>query len=96
MMSHFTSTHESSFFTRYIMCTKMIMNEDEESIVGNRTLVDNVVLESIGAERTVIRECKTEAERLQALEEVFGVQLSDEEKDGISPDLKLGEHTPAS
>lgn len=90
VMSWFTSTNPSSFFTRYVTCTKMIMDEEEEEvIVGNVTLFKDTVRESIGASRRVIKECKTEDERLQVLGEVFNVHLTDEEKKGIADDQML-------
>jgi arylamine N-acetyltransferase len=90
-MSWFTSTHPSSFFTKYVTCTKMIMDDAKEKIVGNDTLFVGTVKESIGSTRKVIRECATEDERVQALKEVFDVTLTEEEKSSISKDLKLGE-----
>ena len=88
-MSWFTSTHPSSFFTKYVTCTKMIMDEAKEKIVGNNTLFVGTVRESIGSDRKVVRECTTEDERVQALKEIFDVTLTDKERNGISKDLKL-------
>jgi arylamine N-acetyltransferase len=87
-MSWFTSTHPSSFFTRYVTCTKMIM--DEEKIIGNNTLFVGTIRETIGSSRKVVRECTSEDERVQALKEIFDVTLTEEEKNSISKDLKLG------
>lgn len=64
VMSWFTSTNPKSFFTRYVTCTKMLMDEDKEVIVGNLTLFKDTVRETIGANRKVVKECKTEDERL--------------------------------
>ena len=89
-MSWFTSTNPSSFFTRYVTCTKMIMNEAKEKIIGNNTLFVGTIRESIGSNRRVIKECATEYERVQALKEIFDVTLTDEERNGISKGLKLG------
>ena len=87
-MSWFTSTHPSSFFTRYVTCTKMLLADDK--IVGNNTLFQGTVRETIGSERKVLKECTTEEERVQALAEIFDVTLTDEEKNAISGDAKLG------
>lgn len=89
-MSWFTSTHPSSFFTRYVTCTKMTMDEAREKIVGNNTLFVGTIRESIGSNRKVTRECTTEDERVQALKEIFDVTLTDEERNSISEGLKLG------
>ncbi|KAK1140338.1 N-malonyltransferase fdb2 [Aspergillus melleus] len=89
VMSWFTSTNPTSFFTRYVTCTKMLMDEDKEVIVGNVTLFKDTVRETIGANRKTIKECKTEEERLQTLAETFGVHLTEEEMQGIPDDRKL-------
>ncbi|RAK89368.1 cysteine proteinase [Aspergillus costaricaensis CBS 115574] len=89
VMSWFTSTNSESWFTRYVTCTKMLMDEDKGVIVGNVTLFQDTVRETIGANTKVIKECKTEDERLQALAEIFDVHLTNEEKKGIPNDRKL-------
>ncbi|KAJ5481105.1 hypothetical protein N7539_006999 [Penicillium diatomitis] len=90
VMSWYTSKHPRSFFTKEIMCTKMIMDEGLEVIVGNLTLFNHTLTKAIGAERTMVKECKTEEDRLQVLEEMMQVHLTDEEKNSISDDQKLG------
>lgn len=67
----------------------MLMDEDREVIVGNITLFKDTVGETIGANHKVIKECKTEDERLQALAEIFDVYLTDEEKKAIPGDRVL-------
>jgi arylamine N-acetyltransferase len=89
-MSWFTSTHKSSFFTRYVTCTKMIMDEAKDKIIGNNTLFVGTIRETIGSSRKVIKECTTEDERVKALNEIFDITLTEEEKKGISTDLDLG------
>lgn len=92
LMSWFTSTNPSSFFTRFVTCTKMVMGDDGDEatgIVGNVTLFKDAVRETIGAKRNVIMDCKTEEERVRVLAEVFGVHLTQDEKDGIPDDKRL-------
>ncbi|KAL4916562.1 hypothetical protein BDW62DRAFT_185911 [Aspergillus aurantiobrunneus] len=89
VMSWFTSTNLRSFFTKYITCTKMLVDEDKKVIVGNVTLFKDTVRETIGTNRKVLKECKTEDERVQALAEIFHIHLTDEEKQGIPDDRKL-------
>lgn len=89
-MSWFTSTHPRSFFTRYVTCTKMIMNEAKEKIVGSVTLFGGAIRESIGTDRKLVKDCTTEEDRIQALKEVFDVSLTDPERNSISADLRLG------
>jgi arylamine N-acetyltransferase len=90
MMSFWTSTNLTSFFTRNVTCTKMIMDEAKEKIVGNITLFGDTIRESIGSDRRVVKECTTEDDRVQVLSELFNITLTDHEKNGISADLRLG------
>lgn len=92
VMSWFTSSHDDSFFTKYIMCMKMIMGEgeDEEKLIGNITIFKNTVRETIGNNRKVLKECVTEDDRVLALKELFGVELSDEQRNAMPLDRRLG------
>ncbi|RMZ69301.1 arylamine N-acetyltransferase [Pyrenophora seminiperda CCB06] len=90
MMSWFTSTHPRSFFTRHVTCTKMIMDEEQEKIVGHVLLFGGEVKESIGSERRVLEDCKTEEKRVEVLKSVFDVELTEEERMGIPEERRLG------
>ncbi|KAJ4137142.1 N-malonyltransferase fdb2 [Fusarium equiseti] len=83
VMSWFTSTNPRSFFTRYVTCTKMIQDEEKEVIIGNLTLFKGTIRETIGSDRKVVRDCQSEEERIKALVEIFDVNLTEEEKNGI-------------
>lgn len=89
IMSWFTSTHPRSFFTRHVTSTRMIMDDARENIIGNVTLFDATIQKSTGSDRQVIRECSTENERVVALKELFDIDLTDEEKEGMSTNLRL-------
>jgi arylamine N-acetyltransferase len=89
MMSWFTSTHRTSFFTKYMTSTKMIMDEAQENIVGNLTLFEDTIRETVGSEKKVVRECKTEEQRLEALKELYGIEIADEEREGLPADQRL-------
>ena len=58
-------------------------------LIGDITLVNDTVRKNVGKDREVLRECKTEDDRIKALKEIFGMELTDEEKQGITPALKL-------
>ena len=90
VMSWYTSTNKSSFFTRNVLCTKMVMDEGREEIIGNLTLFDNGLRETIGSNRRFVKECKTEDERVHALSELLGVELTEEERKGIPDAVRLG------
>lgn len=47
------------------------------------------VRKSVGAQRETLRELKTEQERVDALREIFAVELTEEEREGMKGDLKL-------
>jgi hypothetical protein len=64
-----------------------IMEQGE--IVGNVTLFQETIRECVGAERKVIRECKSEDERIEALSETYGIELNREEREGFSTELRL-------
>jgi arylamine N-acetyltransferase len=81
VMNHFTSTHQSSFFTYLILCTKFIMQD--EVIVGNVTLFNGEVKERINGNTSTLATLTTERERVEALERYLGVKLTLAEKDGI-------------
>lgn len=89
MMSWFTSTSKKSFFTYCVLTTKLLMDEGGENIVGDRTLFGNGIRETIGGKREVVRDLKTEQERIEALEQLFRIQLTDEERAGISKDMSV-------
>lgn len=89
MMSWFTSTNKRSFFTYSVLCTKMLQDEEKEQIVGDISLYMNVIRRTVRGERTVVRECKTEKERADALAELFDVHLTEEEEKSIQGDVKI-------
>jgi arylamine N-acetyltransferase len=90
IMSWFTSTHKNSFFTKYVTSTIMLMDEARRSIVGNVTLFGGNLKETVGGKQQVLKDCKTEDERVGALKELFGIELTNEEREGIPADLQLG------
>jgi arylamine N-acetyltransferase len=90
IMSWYTSTNKKSFFTKYVTSTKMLMDDARETIVGNLTLFEGNVKETIGRNRQTVKDCKNEDERVEALKEFFGIELTDEQREGISIDSRLG------
>ncbi|KAF4966603.1 hypothetical protein FSARC_5723 [Fusarium sarcochroum] len=57
--------------------------EGEQEIYGKRMLVNGVVKENLGGRTQIITTCKTEEERIEALEKYFQLFLTDEEKKAI-------------
>jgi len=90
MMSWFTSTSPKSFFTYVVLCTKMLLSENGEKIIGDVTMVGDAIRNTIGGHREMVRELKSEEDRVKALREIFKVELTPEEMDGIRPEMKVG------
>ncbi|EMC97767.1 hypothetical protein BAUCODRAFT_66508 [Baudoinia panamericana UAMH 10762] len=84
MMSWFTSTHPKSFFTKSLLCTRMLMADRIEELVGDLTMFNDRVAKTVEGKRAVVRELKTEQERIDCLKEMFGINLTSEEKSGIT------------
>lgn len=89
VMSWFTSTHINSSFTCYITATRMILDANQENIIGNVTLFKDAVRQQTGSERKLIKTCLTEDERVETLREIYGIELTGEERDNISSDNRL-------
>ena len=89
MMSWFTSTNKKCFFTYTVVVMRFVSDETGEKIIGNITLVNDGVTKNIGAEREHLRELKTEQDRIDALKEFFEIELTEEEKKSITPELKI-------
>lgn len=81
MMNYFTSTHRTSWFTYLVVCVKMILEEGE--IVGDVTLFGREVKKRIKGKSEVLTLCKSEQDRVKALDEFLNVKLSNSERDGI-------------
>jgi arylamine N-acetyltransferase len=90
MMSWFTSTHPSSFFTRSVNSMRMVMDDAQEKIIGNIMLFEARITKSIGADRETVKECATEEERVDALKQIFDIDLTEEERLGLPAVRRLG------
>lgn len=87
VMNFYTSKSPDSFQTFTPIIVKFLRRDDENGgvgeIYGKLMLVNGDVKENQGGRTRLIRACKTESERLEALREVFGMTLTKEEQDGI-------------
>ena len=81
IMNFWTSQSRQSFFTYQIVVVKMVLEGDE--VVGTLILSGGDVTKRVKGKTEHLRTCKTEEERVQALEDVFGLRLTDEERRGI-------------
>jgi arylamine N-acetyltransferase len=83
IMNYYTSTSNKTFFTREIVVDKKILDEQGE-YAGSLIMSKNILKWRIHGEKKKEIEFETEAERLQALEEHFGMRFGEAERDGIS------------
>lgn len=81
MMSFFTSTSKTSWFTYRVFCVKLVMEEGE--LVGEIKLYGNEIRRRVRGKSELLETLTTEEERVKALEKYFGVRLSEPEVLGI-------------
>ncbi|KAI1273228.1 hypothetical protein F5Y07DRAFT_377346 [Xylaria sp. FL0933] len=89
----YASTSPKSWQTKTVIAIKFLRRQREEEdgsssgggeeIYGKRMLVNDVVKENLGGRTAVIYECKTDEERVAALEKYFDIRLTEEERKGI-------------
>lgn len=80
-MNFQTSQSRTSWFTYRIVVVKMVLEEDE--ILGTLMLVGGDLKRRIKGLTLDSKACKTEEDRVQALERWFGIKLGDDERVGI-------------
>ena len=88
VVNWYTGSHPESFqtFTQLVvkfMRQPVVAGTEEQEIYGKRMLVNNVVKENIGGKTCAVQECRTEADRIQALRKWLGMEFTEEEKRGI-------------
>ncbi|KAF2213900.1 hypothetical protein CERZMDRAFT_38024 [Cercospora zeae-maydis SCOH1-5] len=89
MMSFFTSHNPCSFFTYSVLCAKMLLDESSQTVIGDITLFNDSVRKTVGGKREILAELKTEEERVTALSDLLGVELTEEERASILPERRL-------
>lgn len=86
-LNWYTGSHPESFQTFTCIIVKFLRkptgNGEEQEIYGKRMLVNGVVKENLGGKTSIVQDCQTEQERMEALEKWFGIRLTKEEQDGI-------------
>lgn len=92
-------SHPDSFQRKQILSVKFIRGDvvqdeivkgkqgdkihDEVAVVGKIMLADDVIKRNMGGKTEMVKQCKTEKERIEALEEYFGIYFTKEEQHGI-------------
>lgn len=80
-MNYWTSQSPDSFQRHQVLAVRFLREGAE--IVGKVMLADGVVKRNMGGKTVVIKECAMEAERIEALDEYFGIRLTQEQIEGI-------------
>ncbi|KAF2259221.1 cysteine proteinase [Lojkania enalia] len=89
IMNWYTGSHPESFQVFTLLVIKFLKREKEgakngeQEVYGKRMLVNGTVKENLGGRTRVVQECATEEERVRALEGLFGIILTGEEREGI-------------
>jgi arylamine N-acetyltransferase len=82
IMNYFTSTSMRIFFTSTILMDKKLMGADDE-LVGTLTIKQDTFRKRVHGKKVLEIKFESEAERVKVIEEHFGIELSEVEKDGI-------------
>ncbi|KAL9134041.1 MAG: hypothetical protein Q9175_004780 [Cornicularia normoerica] len=80
-MNSWTSQSRKSWFTYHVVALKRILEGEE--VGGSLILGGGDVRRRVKGKTEHLRTCKTEEEWVRALEDVFGLRLTDEERRGI-------------
>lgn len=88
IMNWYTGSCPESFQTFTVLVVKFLRRlnverPSDDEIFGKRMLVDGTVKENLNGKTHVVQECKTEEERIEALREWFGIELTQEERESI-------------
>jgi len=83
IMNYFSSTHRQSFFTFKIVCSKALLSESGDEIVGEVVMNDNEVHRNVGGKKETLEKLRTEPQRIEALRKYFGIQLGEAAAAGI-------------
>ncbi|KAE8358849.1 hypothetical protein BDV27DRAFT_169138 [Aspergillus caelatus] len=77
----FTSCHSDCFLTSHLLVVKYLRERDE--VYGEIVLDDDKVKKNQGGKNVLVQMCMTERERVKALKDQFGIELTEEEQKGI-------------
>jgi arylamine N-acetyltransferase len=86
IINYFISHSPESFQTYRLLVVKFLRAHSKDSdsyIHGKVMLVNDQVKLNTGGRTSVVQTCRTEAERVKALEKHFGITLKDKERRGI-------------
>lgn len=83
IMNYYISHSRESWFTQKIVLAKFLLSEDQKRAVGNVSLAIDVVRQRLNGQSETLMTCRTEEDRVKALEMYFQVDLRAEDIRGI-------------
>ncbi|KAH8893533.1 arylamine N-acetyltransferase 2 [Thozetella sp. PMI_491] len=87
IINWYTSSHPESFQTFTVLIVKFLRGRkegaEEDTVTGKVMLVNELVKRNVTGKTEIVKVCKTEAERREALREWFGIELTPVEAEGI-------------
>ncbi|KAJ3043412.1 N-terminal acetyltransferase [Rhizophlyctis rosea] len=86
MMNYWTSQSSDSFQRRQVLVVKFLLDEEEgegTKIKGKIMLGDGFVKRNMGGKTQLVMECTSEKQRVGALKELFGIELTEDQRTGI-------------
>ena len=83
MMCWYTATSPRCWLTHKVFVGRMILDRTKQEIVGDITLLENIIRKRIHGKASFEAECKSEKERVKLLQEHFSIKLGDVECKGI-------------
>ncbi|GAM85827.1 hypothetical protein ANO11243_038350 [Dothideomycetidae sp. 11243] len=84
VMNHHVATARSSFFTYSVMVVMSVLSDDGEQVVGDVVLFNDSLKKRMYGKVVAEKKLKSEAERVEALEEWLGIKLTAVERLAIS------------
>lgn len=70
-----------NFQTRRVLVVRFL--REGEAVVGKLMLMNGEVKQNMGGKTETVMVCRTESERVRALEEYFNITLTEEERGGV-------------
>jgi arylamine N-acetyltransferase len=83
IMKNGTTFNRKSWFTYRVVCVRTVLDEETEDVIGCLMLINDSLKKRINGKTENLATFKNENERVAALKEWFGIEMSDEDQNGI-------------
>lgn len=84
VMNFYTSQHSNSIFTQGFICTRFLLNEAKDEVIGSLMVLKDIVKRNLHGNVEVLETLKSEEERVSILKTMFNIHLLPMEIRGIS------------